>query len=142
MRTLYKVLIAGTSILILLAIIVFVIAPSIPFFIVGPPTPLFIIYNNDVNSHEVTVEIFDFYNQSLLFKEKYVLAPGGRVEYPEDLWLKKLWVEDGRKIKYKEYIFKLTLDNKITKNQTVSLHMWSTACINLYPELDITIPTV
>jgi len=42
----------------------------------GSPTPIFQIYNNDVKSHEVTVEVFDQHNKSII-NEAYNLEYEG-----------------------------------------------------------------
>lgn len=85
-----------------------------PFLLAGPPTPLFYIDNNDLQSHEVTVEVFDSHNESV-FKEKYELAPKEHIEQPKSLWLllQRLmpWSEQGEKGNYE---FKVILDSKIT----------------------------
>lgn len=70
----HKILIfSGTLVLILLSYFV-----VFSFLLVGPPTSLFYIENNDFQSHEVTVEVFDSHSESV-FKESYELAPGGRI---------------------------------------------------------------
>lgn len=67
----------------------------------------FFINNWDNTSHEVTVELLDSKNASV-FKESYTSVPGENLNYKFPVTL-----EPGAEIK-------VTLDNDITKTQTVS----------------------
>lgn len=95
------------------------------FFLGGSALPSFFeIRNNDAETHEVTVEIFDSQNNSI-FKESYNLSPNEAVSEKKPFGL--LY-----SIEMKEYAFKITLDNGVAKENTlVSLHRWSTADITI-----------
>jgi len=59
-----------------LLVIVLFLYIALPFIFMGSPTPIFQIYNNDVKSHEVTVEVFDQHNKSII-NEAYNLEYEG-----------------------------------------------------------------
>jgi hypothetical protein len=100
-KTIYKILI-GAAIAALVAMIGFYI--YILFFgFIGPIEPLrFSVHNNDVNEHNITVEIFDSDNKCI-FKERYNLDPEEGVGSP------KITKKRG------EYTVKGTLDDEITR---------------------------
>lgn len=66
----------------------------------------FSLKNNDKKSHEIHIELFDFYNSSV-FKENYTMNPGGEIFSPE------INVEPGY------YMYEIILDNKLTFEQRV-----------------------
>lgn len=141
------VIFSGSFILILLSYFVF-----FPILLVGFPTPLFIINNNDLQSHEVTVEVFDSHNKSIL-KETYELAPEEHVSQHKSLWLLFRWSMPWSKGEYMywaegEYEFKVTLDRNITDTCRTLPHAWSSVDIDInkantssYP-MDIGVITV
>lgn len=95
------------------------------FLLGGPALPNFFeIRNNDTETHEVTVEILDSHNSSML-KESYKLYPGERTSEAKPPGL--LY-----SIGMKKYTFKISLDDGIEEKTTsVSLHCWSTAVIDI-----------
>lgn len=94
----------------------------------GSSTSLFHMSNNVLQSHEVTVEIFDVHNESI-FKEKYLLAPDDRVSHQKPTWLLlQLSIPPGNK---EEYTFKATLDDNITKTHRFEVEMWNTLDIKI-----------
>lgn len=66
----------------------------------------FSLGNNDKKSHEIRVELFDFYNKSI-FKENYTMNPGDEIFSPE------INAEPGY------YRYEIILDNKFTFEQKV-----------------------
>ncbi|WP_196298038.1 hypothetical protein [Methanosarcina barkeri] len=66
----------------------------------------FTLRNSDKKSHEIHIELFDFYNNSVS-KENYTTKPGDEIFSPE------INVEPGY------YRYKITLDNKFTFEQRV-----------------------
>lgn len=67
----------------------------------------FSLRNNDKKSHEIQIELFDFYNKSV-FKENYTMSPEDETFSPE------ITVEPGY------YRYKIILDNKFTFEQRVT----------------------
>lgn len=67
----------------------------------------FSLRNNDKKSHEIQIELFDFYNKSV-FKENYTMSPEDEIFSPE------ITVEPGY------YRYKIILDNKFTFEQRVT----------------------
>lgn len=67
----------------------------------------FSLRNNDKKSHEINIELLDFYNNSV-FKENYTMNPEDEIFSPE------ITVEPGY------YRYKIILDNKFTFEQTVT----------------------
>lgn len=67
----------------------------------------FSLRNSDVKSHEIHIELLDFYNESA-FKENYTMNPGDEIFSPE------IKVEPGY------YRYKIILDNKSTFEQRVT----------------------
>lgn len=101
---------------------------------IGPPAPLFYVYNN-LQSHEVTVEVFDSHNESV-FKKTYEPAPEERIVQSKSLWLLLRWSITWSKGKYTywaegEYESKVILDKEITGNCRILLHPWNSAVINI-----------
>ncbi len=73
-----------------------------------PLDPLeFSLRNSDKNYHEISIELFDFYNKSV-FKETYTTNPGDEIFSPE------IKVEPGY------YRYEIILDNKSTFGQRVT----------------------
>jgi hypothetical protein len=100
MKTRNKILI-GTGIAALVAVMGFYIYT--PLLLFGPIEPLhFSIYNNDADRHNIVVEVFDSGNKSTS-KETYELVPKERTDSPE------ITKKGG------EYMFKVTLDDKIMR---------------------------
>lgn len=66
----------------------------------------FSLRNSDKKSHEINIELFDFYNNSV-FKENYAMNPEDEIFSPE------ITVEPGY------YKYKIILDNKFTFEQRV-----------------------
>lgn len=83
---------------------------------------LLIIHNQGNTSHEVTVKLFDSKNTSI-FNESYILAPREdiRNQYPVGL-VTGTYIE-------------VTLDNNITKTETVSQNLSDIAI--LYIDIDV-----
>lgn len=120
----------GTLILILLSYFV-----VFPYLLVGPPTPLFDVYNNDLQNHEVAVEVFDSYNESI-FKETYELAPEEHIAQPKSIWLLLRWSMPWSKGEYTywaegEYEFKVILDGEITDSYKTLPHPWNSVIIDI-----------
>ncbi|MDW5549651.1 hypothetical protein [Methanosarcina sp.] len=67
----------------------------------------FSLRNSDKKSHEINIELFDFYNNSV-FKENYAMNPEDEIFSPE------ITVEPGY------YRYKIILDNKFTFEQRVT----------------------
>ena len=97
---------------------------QVGYWMMGEATPLFIIYNEDSNSHEVDIEIFNSDNESIL-KELYVLDQSEQKEYP-----KPQTMTTSRS--YHTYTFKVTLDNETTKIVSIDIDPWTTSEISLY----------
>jgi len=128
----YRKILIFLGILILILLSYFVV---FPFLLVGPPAPLFYVYNNDLQSHEITVEVFDLYNESI-FKETYELAPEEHIAQPKSSWLLLRWSMPWSKGKYTywaegEYEFKVILDNEITDNCRILPHPWNSVVIDI-----------
>lgn len=66
----------------------------------------FSLTNSDKKTHEIHIELFDFYNQSM-FKQTYTLNPGNEISSP------KIDAELG------QYRYEIILDNEFTCEQTV-----------------------
>ncbi|WP_052722715.1 MULTISPECIES: hypothetical protein [unclassified Methanosarcina] len=128
----YRKILIFLGILILILLSYFVV---FPFLLVGPPAPLFYVYNNDLQSHEITVEVFDSYNESI-FKETYELAPEEHIAQPKSSWLLLRWSMPWSKGKYTYwaegvYEFKVSLDNEITDNCRILPHPWNSVVIDI-----------
>ncbi len=98
------------------------------FLLGGPALPYFFeVVNHDSGSHEVTVEILDSNNRSVL-KETYTPGPNEKVSEEKPFSLRN-------SIEMKEYTFRITLDNGTVKEEVpVSLHRWSTVFIHVYQD--------
>ena len=100
-----------------------------PYLLVGSPEPLFYIHNNDLQNHEVTVEVFDSYNESI-FKETYELSPEEHILRPKPSWLLlKLYFLPGDKEKY---TVKVTSYDNLTETRLVEFQLWNTVHVELY----------
>lgn len=103
--------------------------------LVGPPEPLFYLNNNDPQTHEVIVEVFDSHDKSV-FKERYELAPEKHISQPKSLWLLLRWSMPWSKGKYTcwaegEYEFKVTLDDEISDTYKTLPHPWNSVVIDI-----------
>lgn len=115
MRTLFKIFI-GIAVIVLAIFAFIYITAERP----GMGPLKFSIYNRDNVTHAVTVEIFDSNNNSL-FEESYDA-------------LSKVYIQSPEITKKKgEYIFKVTLDNKIEETYTATVGTgWFDVAIYLY----------
>lgn len=108
------------------------------FLLVGPAEDNFFeLKNHDVETHEVSVEILNSHNESIL-KESYKLRPDESVSRTKPFNLKNSFEQ-------KKYICKVILDKGAAEEKTlISLHRWSTAIIDIYwdNETPITIEVV
>lgn len=103
--------------------------PASPYFL----APFFVIHNHDVNSHEVTVEVLDQHNESII-NETYSLEPGSDVSRSRPL---SLWLQQEKR----EYTFKVTMDAQITNKANLEiLDSHTSASIRLYTVVGETIP--
>lgn len=128
----YRKIFIFLGILILILLNYFVV---FPYLLVGSPEPLFYIDNNDLQNHEVTVEVFDSYNESI-FKGTYELAPDEHIAQPKSLWLLLRWSMPWSKGKYiyfaeGEYEFKVILDSETTDTCRTLPHVWSSVVIDI-----------
>lgn len=99
-----------------------------PFLLLGSPTPLYYVDNEDHQSHEVTVEVFDSHNKSII-KETHKLAPEEHISQPKPLWLLLRWSmpwSKGKYIYWSEgvYEFKVILDGEIAGGAGTLLNPW------------------
>ncbi|MEA1895699.1 MAG: hypothetical protein U9N36_11000 [Euryarchaeota archaeon] len=101
MKTRYKILI-GVVITTLVAMVSFYI--YFPILLAGPIEPLhFHVGTNDnVNRHNITIEIFNYNNKSI-FKETYNLDPKEGIDSP------------GITKRRGKYTIKVTVDDEITR---------------------------
>jgi hypothetical protein len=98
---------------------------ALPFILMGPPTPIFVIYNHDVKSHEVTIEILDPDNKSII-NETYIIESEGDLSQSRPLGL---WLPQAKG----EYMFKVTMDKKIINAVKIEIQgQYSGAAIRLY----------
>ncbi|MDI6885720.1 MAG: hypothetical protein QMD22_05115 [archaeon] len=104
MKTRNKVLVVIGIVALIALVGFYVFLESLsPGGVFGYIEPLrFSIFNWDENKHDITVEIFDSTNKTI-FSENYSIEPGRAVSATE------ITEERG------EYMFKVTLDNNITK---------------------------
>ena len=84
--------------------------------------PLFVIQNQDLNDHNVVVEIFNSNNRSML-KEEFSVYSKTSAAYHKPLWFK---ID-----RWSEYTFRVTLDDKITETYTTKIHLLSMVSIIL-----------
>lgn len=91
----------------------------------GSPTPIFEIYNHDIKSHEVIVEVFDPDNKSII-NETYILESEGDLSQPRPF---SLWLPQAKG----KYMFKVTIDKQITNAVKIEIqNQYSGAAISLY----------
>lgn len=108
-----------------LIVIVSFLYISLPFIFMGSPTPIFQIFNDDIKSHEVTVEVFNSDNESIINKT-YNLEPGS--DFLEDRPL-SLWLPQAKG----EYMFKVTMDKQITNTVKIEIpNKYTGVSIRLY----------
>ncbi len=62
-----------------------------PIFVGRTSRTYILLYNNDLQTHEVTVEVFGSHNESV-FKEKYELAPKEYIVQPKSSCLLLQWL--------------------------------------------------
>jgi hypothetical protein len=88
----------------LIAVLIFYV--SLTFIFIGSAAPFFVIHNHDVKGHEVTVEVFDQQNKSII-NETYSLEFEGDFSHfrPLSLWFHR---------EKREYTFKVTMGKQIT----------------------------
>jgi len=112
---------AGIAVLILASFYIL-----FPFCLVGSPMEsLYRIENNNINKHEVVVELFDSHNKTVL-KKTHVLDPGEEVHYPKPLhWTLLPWFGG-------KYTIDVTLDGEIRKTREIKIHPWMMVWIDLY----------
>lgn len=98
---------------------------ALPFIFMGSPTPIFEVYNDDVKSHEVIVEVFDPYNKSVV-NETYNLESEGDFSQARPL---SLWLPQAKG----EYTFKVTMDKQITNTVKIEIpNQYTGITIRLY----------
>ncbi|MBN2487661.1 MAG: hypothetical protein JXA98_01385 [Methanosarcinaceae archaeon] len=117
------VVVLGTLTILILGL--YVASPFVQKALVYPhddTLSLFVIQNQDLNDHEVVVEVFDSHNKSLL-KETYLLYPKTSVAHPRPFRFK---ID-----RWSEYTFKVTLDDEITETYTTKTHLLSLVSIIL-----------
>jgi hypothetical protein len=113
-------MIAGALVLLIFGFYIYSIFPYILF---GSLFPLYDISNQDDTRHEVVVEVFGVYNQSII-KEKYSIGPRGRESYP-----KTFWFEFNR---WTDYRFEVTLDNETVRTYEGKINNFNQVHIRLY----------
>ncbi|AKB18525.1 MULTISPECIES: hypothetical protein [unclassified Methanosarcina] len=118
------------AVLLITVIIFYISLPIlIPFIFGGSAAPFFVIHNHDTNSHEVTVEVFDQNNKSIINKT-YILKSKSDVSLSRPLKV-RLQGEN------REYAFKVTMDKQITNTTIVEIPDRKTSVdIRLYTESD------
>lgn len=93
----------------------------------GSPAPFFGIHNHDVKSHEVTIQVTDQHNKSII-NETYTLEPKSDLVRSRPLSLKFSREK-------KEYMFKVIIDKQIENTVKIEIpHQFSTVFIRLYYE--------
>ncbi len=118
-----------TKKLIILGLIILITVPffyvSLPFIFRGPAASFFVIHNHDVKKHEVTVEVFDQQNKSII-NETFSMASEGDFSQSRPLSLR--FHREKR-----EYTFKVTMDNQITNTVKLEIpHSHALVDIRLY----------
>ncbi|AKB35009.1 hypothetical protein MSSAC_0419 [Methanosarcina siciliae C2J] len=84
----------------------FYIYSTFSYILFGSLHPLYSIHNKDDTQHEVIVEVFGVYNQSIT-KEEYSVRSGSMADYPKTFWFKfNRWTD---------YRFEVTLDNETVR---------------------------
>lgn len=115
-----KLLIIG--LLLIAALFLYITAP---FIFKGSTTPIFEIYNHDVKNHEVTVEIFDLNNKSIM-RQTYILESESDLSQPRPL---SLWLPQSKG----DYLFKVTMDKRITNTVKINIpNRYTGVTIGLY----------
>lgn len=113
-------IIAGVIILLLIG---FYISTIFPYLLYGPLFPHYEIRNDDNVRHEVVVEVFGVYNQSII-KEKYSIGPMNSASYPKTFWFKlNRWTD---------YRFEVTLDNETVRTYKGKVGPYNQVYIVLY----------
>ncbi|MDY0386055.1 MAG: hypothetical protein RBT65_02785 [Methanolobus sp.] len=116
MKTKRTGIIAGVVILLLIG---FYIYSIFPYLLYGSLFPLYEISNYDDVQHEVVVEVFGVYNQSIV-KEKYSVGPSTAASYPKTFWF--------RFNRWTDYRFEVTLDGEVVRTYegkaTNFNHVW------------------
>lgn len=123
--------------LLIIALVSYISLPIlIPFIFGGSAAPLFVIHNHDDKSHEVTVEVFDQNNNSII-NETHTLERRSDFTRSRPLIVRLPWEDI-------EYTFKVTMDKQITNVTKVEIPDRKTSVnIRLYYEIiPITITTV
>jgi hypothetical protein len=114
--------IAGVLVLLLFG---FYIYSIFPYILYGSLLPLYDIHNEDDTRHEVIVEVFGIYNQSII-KEKYSVGPMSGASYPKTFWFKfNRWTN---------YRFEVTLDNETVRTYEGKINNFNEVHIRLYDE--------
>ncbi|MDK2826252.1 MAG: hypothetical protein PWQ44_1432 [Methanolobus sp.] len=115
-----KDIIAGVFILLLFG---FYVYSTFPYILYGSLLPLCDIHNDDDIRHEVIVEVFGAYNQSIV-KEKYSVGPMSGASYPKTFWFKfNRWTD---------YRFEITLDDDIVRTYEGKISNFNQVRIVLY----------
>nr|WP_321496944.1 hypothetical protein [uncultured Methanolobus sp.] len=113
-------LIAGVFILLLVGFYVF---STFSYILYGSLLPLYDIHNGDDTRHEVIVEVFGIYNQSIV-KEMYSVGPMSSASYPKTFWFKfNRWTD---------YRFEITLDDNIVRTYEGKVSNFNQVRIELY----------
>jgi hypothetical protein len=102
----------------------------VPYFLVGSPLPLYCVTNEDVDHHEVVVEIFDSHNKSI-FQGIHMMDPKERLSVPKPFLLKFTRPEDS-------YVYKITLDTKVKKTYETKIRPYHMVDIHLYHKNPVT----
>lgn len=103
----------------------FYIYSTFSYILFGSLHPLYSIHNKDDTQHEVIVEVFGVYNQSIT-KEKYSVRPGSMADYPKTFWFKfNRWTD---------YRFEVTLDNETARTYEGKIDNFKEVHIVLYDE--------
>jgi hypothetical protein len=109
-----------------------------PLLLVGSPTSVYFVGNEDDNTHNLTVEIFDEQNVSVL-KETYVLDANESIFYNREVrWYFPFpssfvtW-SDGL------FTFSFTVDNSVTNQITREINQYVTVAVDIEPSENDTI---
>ncbi len=113
-------IIAGVFILLLIG---FYIYSIFPYILYGSLLPLYEIDNDDNIRHEIIVEVFGVYNQSIV-KEKYSVGPMSAASYPKTFWF--------RFNRWTDYKYEVTLDNEIVRTYEGKVSNFNQVRIVLY----------
>lgn len=113
-------IIAGALVLLLFGFFIYSI---FPYILYGSLLPLYDISNQDDTRHEVVVEVFGAFNQSII-KERHSVGPMSGASYP-----KTLWFEFNR---WTDYRFEVTLDNETVRTYEGKINNFNQVHIRLY----------